>query len=138
MIFPIRTDSPLRSKPWMNWALIAVTTLTCAYEAFTDQFRDPTWINRLQLSGRVPELYTFATYAFVHVGWLHLLENMLALYIFGNNINDRLGHVGYLAFYLAGAICAGMGFVVSDANGLPVIGASGAVIAVRGPYLALY
>lgn len=138
MIFPIRTDSPLRSKPWMNWALIAVTMLTCAYEAFTDQFRDPTWVNRLQLSGRVPELFTFATYAFIHAGWLHLLENMLALYIFGNNINDRLGHVGYLAFYLAGAIFAGMGFVLTDSAGLPVIGASGAVMAVMGAYLALY
>lgn len=138
MIVPVRTDSPLRSRPWMNWGIIAVTILTCAYEAFTDQFREPTWINRLQLNPRVPELWTFATYAFIHAGWLHLLENVVALYIFGNNINDRLGNVGYLAFYLAGAIVAGMGFVLTDSHGLPVIGASGAVMAVMGAYLALY
>src|SRR4051812_37016027 len=110
MILPVRTDSPLRSRPWMNWGIIAATILTCAYEAFTDQFHEPTWINRLELNPRVPELWTFATYAFVHAGWLHLLENVIALYILGNNINDRLGNVGYLAFYLAGAIVGGIGF----------------------------
>src|SRR5207302_1936394 len=55
-----------------------------------------------------------------------------------NNIDDRLGHVGYLAFYLAGAIVGGIGFVAADTSGLPVIGASGAVMAVMGAYLALY
>src|SRR5437763_2357253 len=138
MIFPIRTDSPLRGRPWMNWALLGVTIGVGVLEASTDQFRAPTWVAHAELSSKVPSVPTFITYAFVHAGWLHLLENMLALYIFGNNINDRLGHVGYLAFYLAGAIVAGIGFVASDANGLPVIGASGAVMAVMGAYLALY
>src|SRR5690349_16414525 len=143
MIVPIRTDSPLRSRPWMNWALIAVTLIVGIAEAFTDQFRAPTWVGGehfpLELRSRVPALYMFVTYAFVHAGWLHLLANMLALYIFGNNVNDRLGHVGYLAFYLAGAIFAGVGFVITeDASGLPLIGASGAVMAVMGAYLALY
>src|SRR5437899_47954 len=98
MILPIRTDSPLRSKPWMNWGLLTVTLAMGLAESFTDQFRSPTWVPRyMELSSRVPTLYTFLTYAFVHAGWPHLLANMLALYIFGNNINDRLGHVGYLA-----------------------------------------
>ena len=138
MIFPIRTDSPLRSRPWMNWALVVLTLGVGTAEAFSDQFRSPTWINRLQLSGRVPTLLTFVTYAFIHAGWMHLLGNLLALYIFGNNVNDRLGHVGYLAFYLAGTIFAGVGYVAADSSGLPVIGASGAVMGIMGAYLALY
>ena len=138
MILPIRTDSPLRGRPWMNWAIVAFTLAVGIGEACTEQFRAPSWINYLQLSGRVPVLYTFVTYAFIHANWLHLFENLLALYIFGNNINDRLGHVGYLAFYLAGSVIAGIGFVMADASGLPVIGASGAVMAVMGAYLALY
>jgi membrane associated rhomboid family serine protease len=138
MILPIRTDSPLRGRPWMNWALLLVTLGLGAAEACTEQFRAPTWINHFQLSGRVPVLGTFFSYAFIHANWVHLLENLLALYIFGNNVNDRLGHVGYLAFYLAGAVFAGIGFVIADTSGLPVIGASGAVMAVMGAYLALY
>jgi membrane associated rhomboid family serine protease len=138
MIIPIRTDSPLRSKPWMNWAIIAFTLAVAIVEASTDQFRNPKWIDHFQLSGRVPQVGTFITYAFIHAGWFHVLENMLALFIFGNNINDRLGHAGYLAFYLAGAVFAGIGFVATDVNGIPVIGASGAVMAVMGAYLALY
>ena len=138
MIIPIRTDSPLRGRPWMNWALIAVIFGVGVAEAFTNQFRASTWVNHLQLSGRVPALWNFITHAFIHVGWLHLMSNLLALYVFGNNVNDRLGHLGYLAFYLAGAIFAGVGFVVTDSSGLHVLGASGAVMAVMGAYLALY
>ncbi len=138
MILPIRTDSPLRGKPWMNWALLGITLAVGFAQALTDQYRLPTWTNFLELSGRVPHLGNFITYAFVHTGWLHLFENLLALYIFGNNINDRLGHAGYLAFYLAGAIVAGIGFVLADSSGLPVLGASGAVMAVMGAYLALH
>lgn len=138
MIIPIRTDSPLRARPWMNWALIAVTFFIGVAEAYSNQFRSPTWVNHLQLSGRVPVLWTFITHAFIHVGWLHLMANLLALYVFGNNVNDRLGPLGYLAFYLSGAIFAGVGFVVTDSNGLQLFGASGAVMAVMGAYLALY
>ena len=122
----------------MNWALLAVMLGVGVAEAVSDQFRNPTWTNHFQLSGRVPALGTFLTYTFIHSGWIHLLENALALYIFGNNVNDRLGHVGYLAFFLAGAIFAGVGFAATDTSGLPVIGASGAVMAIMGGYLALY
>ena len=122
----------------MNWAILFVTLGVGIAEYFTDQFRLPTWIMRLQLNSRVPTLERFITYALVHNNWVHLLQNLLALYIFGNNINDRLGHVGYLAFYLAGAIVAGIGYALFDASGLPVRGASGAVMAVMGAYAALF
>ena len=84
----------------------------------------------LALNPQDPHLWQYLTYPFLHENWLHILGNMLFLYIFGNNINDRMGHLGYLAFYLAGGIVAGMGHAAFDQS--PVIGASGAVAAVTG------
>src|SRR5438067_8616551 len=137
-MIPLRTDSPLRATPWMNWALIAANVLVFVVERALDKMGYGYFSYRMHLNPADPHLWNFFSYAFLHADIIHLLSNMLFLYIFGNNINDRLGHVGYLAFYLAGAIIAGAGFVVADASGLPVVGASGAVMAVMGAYLALY
>ncbi len=100
------------------------------------QTRDPGLIFRWQLSDHGLRLWAFLTYAFLHVGWLHLIFNLVVLYILGNNINDRLGHLGYLGFYLGGAVFAGIGYIL--AGGQAVVGASGAVGAVMGAYLALF
>jgi len=79
------------------------------------------------------------TSIFLHGGWLHLLGNMLFLWIFGNNIEDRLGHLVYLGFYLAGGITASLAQVaIEPASTIPLIGASGAVAAVLGAYLVFY
>jgi hypothetical protein len=76
---------------------------------------------------------------FLHGGWWHLISNMLALYIFGDNVEDRLGHVCYLLFYLVGGIIAGLAHVVAYANSAtPTVGASGAIAAVLGAYLILF
>jgi membrane associated rhomboid family serine protease len=96
-------------------------------------------MDHFALSSRQPEVYQFFTYQFLHSGWLHIAGNMLFLYIFGNNVNDKMGHVGYLAFYLAGGIFAGAAFVLmSVPGGQPVVGASGAIAAVTGAYLVLF
>jgi rhomboid family protein len=76
---------------------------------------------------------------FLHASLLHLFGNMWFLWIFGNNVEDRLGHVGYLAFYLLGGIVAAFGQVLSTPNSLePTIGASGAIAGVMGAYLIFY
>jgi membrane associated rhomboid family serine protease len=76
---------------------------------------------------------------FLHAGWLHLLGNMLFLLVFGNNIEDRLGKVGYLAFYVACGYAAAYGFAATDPHSAaPLIGASGAIAGVLGAYLVLY
>jgi membrane associated rhomboid family serine protease len=138
MIIPLRTDSPLRRTPYMNCALIAanfvVFFIQIAHNGAapgSSSFVDP-----LILRPDDPRLWQYFTYAFLHANWLHIIGNMLFLYIFGNNINDRMGHVGYLAFYLAGAVFAGIGYVVVEHQG-GVLGASGAVAAVTGAYLVL-
>jgi len=80
--------------------------------------------------------WQFITYAFLHGGFWHIFFNMFFLYIFGNNVNDRLGHTGYLGLYLAGGVFAGIGHTILHVN--PVLGASGAVAAVTGAYLVLF
>lgn len=80
--------------------------------------------------------WQFITYAFLHGGFLHIFFNMFFLYIFGNNVNGRLGHIGYLGFYLAGGVFAGIGYTVLHSS--HVLGASGAVAAVTGAYLVLF
>ena len=130
-MIPIRTDSRLRSTPWTNWAIIAVNVLI-----FLVQHRMPSLTHRFELNPRNPSLWNFFTYSLVHANGPHIASNMLFLYIFGNNVNDKMGHWGYSAFYLAGGIFSGICYVMFENN--PVIGASGAVSAVTGAYLVLF
>jgi len=141
MIFPLRTDIPLRSRPWMNYALILANVIVSVWG-----WKYPTVAEQFELNARDPHLLNYFSYAFLHQAgavapWLsiHLLGNMLALFLFGNNVNDKVGHVGYLALFLAGAVFAGVGCVVLPTGPSPrVIGASGAVMAVVGAYLVLF
>jgi membrane associated rhomboid family serine protease len=87
------------------------------------------------LGGR-PELWQFVSYAFLHGDIWHILGNMYFLYLFGNNVNDKVGNIGYTCFYLSGAVFSGVGHVLT--GGGDVIGASGAVAAVTGAYLVLF
>jgi membrane associated rhomboid family serine protease len=133
MILPLRTDSPLRTTPYMNWALIAANVAM-----FVVHRVHPQLDVSLRLYSHDPWLPAFFTYALLHGDALHLAGNMLFLYIFGNNVNDKMGHVGYLAFYLAGAVVGGIGFLLTADAGASVVGASGAVAAVTGAYLVLF
>ena len=133
LILPIRTDSPLRSTPYANWLLIAANLLVFLAEAV-----DPRLQVRLALSPRFPEVYQFVTYQFLHAGLLHVAGNMLFLYIFGNNVNDKMGNLGYLAFYLAGGVVAGAAYAMTEQGPAPLVGASGSIAAVTGAYLVLF
>jgi membrane associated rhomboid family serine protease len=94
----------------------------------------------VQLSAKPGAVYaTLLTTMFLHGGWLHLVSNMWMLWIFGNNIEDRLGHVMYVCFYLVGGLIASLThWAVDPASTMPVIGASGAVAAVLGGYAVTY
>jgi len=79
------------------------------------------------------------TSMFIHAGWLHIIGNMLFLWVFGDNVEDALGHLRYLLFYLIGGIVAALAQMLTNSSSLvPVVGASGAIAAVLGAYLALY
>ncbi len=114
----------------MNWGLIAANVL-----AFLAQRTWPSLSDLYALDPREPQLLQYFTYQFLHGDVLHIAGNMLFLYIFGNNVNDRVGNLGYLGFYLAGGVAAGIGHVLSSSA--PVIGASGSVSAISGAYLVL-
>jgi membrane associated rhomboid family serine protease len=94
---------------------------------------------RLLTSPTPDQLATLVISMFLHGGWLHLLSNMLALYIFGDNIEDRLGHGSYLIFYLVCGLAAGLTHVLfNPTSPVPSIGASGAISGVMGAYFLLF
>ncbi|MCK4850100.1 MAG: rhomboid family intramembrane serine protease [Phycisphaerae bacterium] len=132
MLFPIRTNMPLRSSPVVNYLLLVANIAIFLTSLHKGRAVIP---NAYALQASYPQLHQFLTHAFLHANWQHLAGNMLFLYIFGNNINDRLGNVGYLAFYLAAAFFAGLGHVYMEQT--PAVGASGAIAAVTGLYLIL-
>jgi len=87
----------------------------------------------------MPPVLSVLTAMFLHGGWAHLLGNMLFLYVFGNNVEDRLGRLRFLAFYLGCGYAATYGFALADASSTtPLVGASGAIAGVLGAYLVLY
>jgi membrane associated rhomboid family serine protease len=96
------------------------------------------WAEPFMLYPENPVLWQFITYAFLHASWLHIFGNMFFLYLFGNNVNDRLGHFWYLVFYVGGAVFSGVGHMILRSDPLPVLGASGAVAAATGAYVVLY
>lgn len=150
LLFPIGTDRPQRRFPWMNVLLIAANiVMFFASQPFAQGFgAGPGPIpgvsprtglmagfDKYLLDPAAPQLYQFITYQFLHQGFSHILFNMLFLYVFGNNLNEKLGHVGYFAFYLTGGILAGCGHLLTSAS--PTLGASGAISAVTGLFLVL-
>lgn len=85
------------------------------------------------------ESFTLLSSQFLHGGWLHILGNLLYLWIFGNNVEDRLGRAGFLLFYLTGGVIAALAQVAIEPNSpIPTIGASGAIAAVLGAYLVWF
>jgi membrane associated rhomboid family serine protease len=140
---PFGTDRPQRSFPWMNIALIAANVLifTMSQSLHTppgggpaEMGLNPAW-GKFMLDGESPRLYQFITYQFLHQGLSHIAFNMLFLYVFGNNLNEKLGHLGYGLFYLSGGVLAGCGQVLISHN--QTLGASGAISAVCGLFLVL-
>lgn len=143
MLLPIRTSVEPRQTPYMNYALIAVNVAIFALSYSGGQTELRQWAVRYMLTPAYPAVWQFVTYAFLHGSFLHIFGNMYFLYMFGNNVNDRLGNLGYLIFYLAGAVFSAIGHIlIAPLHGLgiatPVLGASGAIAAVTGAYLVLY
>ena len=145
MILPIKTSIQPRRTPYANYALVIVNVVIflLSYFPHVEVYGGPTeylrnWATQFVLNPQPGQLYLwqFVSYAFLHASIMHIAGNMFFLYLFGNNVNDKLGNVGYLAFYLAGAVFSGVGHIFL--SGSAVLGASGAVAAVTGAYLVLF
>ncbi len=131
-MIPIGTDYRMRIKPWVNYGLLAANVLFY----FAGANGHNPLITHLFLQPGLPRLYQFFTSMFMHGNFEHLAGNMLFLWVFGNAVNDKLGHLPYLLFYLGGGLMAGFGYIVIS-GAAPVLGASGAICAVTGAYLVL-
>jgi len=143
LFLPIRTNIRPGRTPYINYALIALNVIIFFLEYHVDPitgrlaFRP--WVAHFALIPNKPQWWNFVSYAFLHADYWHIIFNMFFLYLFGNNVNDRLGHFGYLCFYLAGAVFSGAGHMALHFSSLvPTLGASGAVAAVTGAYLVLF
>jgi membrane associated rhomboid family serine protease len=149
-MIPVGDSTRRRITPYVNLAIIAASVLVFLYElslsAFeiNDFFRD--WgvvpaqlIDWWASPSGLGEPSTVVTAMFIHGGWLHLIGNMLFLWVFGDNVEDAMGHGRYLLFYLlAGAGAVALQVYVDPDSPIPMIGASGAIAGVLGAYLVLY
>ncbi len=154
-MIPLRDANPTRRMPVVTIALVGVCAIAFAWELGVlaqggDEalaaFIDDHGVVPAQLSAALgrgdllsgPVLDVF-TSMFLHAGWLHLLGNLLYLWIFGNNVEDRMGRPLFLVFYLLGGVVAVGGQTLIDPTSeVPMIGASGAISAALGAYLVLY
>ncbi|MBZ4690395.1 MAG: Rhomboid family protein [Cereibacter sp.] len=144
-MFPIRDHNPSGRTPYVTYALIAANVVVfLGYWLALPTEEALNWF--FFRFGLVPAAVTsgqgwagFLTSMFLHGGWMHLFGNMLFLYIFGDNLEDLMGHVGFLVFYLAAGLAAAAGQVLADPwSPLPMVGASGAIAGVMGGYLLLF
>jgi membrane associated rhomboid family serine protease len=142
MLFPIGDDnSSERTVPVVTYALIALNVLFFFVELSGGEPFIEKWsvVPRRLVHNPGGDLLTVFTSMFMHGGWLHLGGNMLYLWIFGDNVEDRFGHVKFLIFYLLCGIAATVAQVAVNANSnVPNLGASGAIAGVLAAYLVLF
>ena len=141
-MIPLRDINPTRSTPVVTYLLIALNVAIFAFEATLSPLQEKRFVLHYAL---VPALLghrhfaTLFTSMFLHGGFLHLLFNMWSLFIFGDNIEDRLGKLRYLLFYLVCGLGAALAqFLVDPGSRIPMIGASGAIAGVLAAYLRLF
>jgi len=145
-MIPLRDNIPSKTTPFITWSIIAANCYVFylqitaggppGFERFINQWALIPSHLFLHPSAQWPHLITAA---FVHGGWMHLIGNMVFLYIFGHSVEDRMGHLKYLIFYLLLSVIAnGSQALVSQTSKIPLIGASGAIAGVLGAYFFYY
>ena len=144
-MIPLKDDVRGTSFPFMNLTIIVVNTLVFLYEFFLpSDAQDAFLLNFAVIPARLispqyVDWYTVLTSQFLHGGWLHLGSNMLALFIFGDNVEDQVGHFKYLLFYLVCGVAASMLHVaVEPGSRIPALGASGAIAGVLAAYMVMF
>jgi membrane associated rhomboid family serine protease len=148
-VIPLKDENPTEIVPFVNYVFIAANVL--AFVALQGA-GDPQALRAsvetygavaCEITNNCPvqglRYRSIFTSMFMHGGWAHLLINMLFLWVFGNNIEDSMGHIRYIVFYFAcGVAAAGAQILTSPESQLPMVGASGAVSGVMGAYIVLY
>lgn len=140
-MIPIGDDNPRRLFPLINYVLILTNVVVFLVElnAGDDFVMTYSFIPSLFHANPLGYFLTIITSTFLHAGWLHLLGNMLFLWIFGDNVEDRLGHSTYLGFYLLCGVAATLAQYAASANAqILILGASGSIAGVMGAYIVLF
>ena len=150
-MIPLKDENPTRTTPYVVYAIIVLNFIVFLYNGtlrpngdnplagFELVPRALTMGAESGISTPIPAWMTIFTAMFMHANWLHIVGNMLYLWIFGNNIEDVLGHFRFLAFYLVAGVVATMAQVLTDpASTISMVGASGAIAGVLGAYLVLF
>jgi membrane associated rhomboid family serine protease len=155
-MFPLKDDQPRYSTPYVNGSLIAINLVIFLFQwlqsvndpqgadLFVRQYAEVPSHLAAFLAGShqysLPQVVVpFFTSMFLHGGWMHVLGNMWYLYIFGDNIEDYLGHIPYLVFYLlCGLIAMATQVAIYPHSNLPTVGASGAIAGILGAYFLVY
>jgi membrane associated rhomboid family serine protease len=138
-MFPISDVIPSRTTPVVTVALIVVNSLVFLHQVLLPPRALELFVAQYAL---IPAFFSWGavlTSMFLHGGWMHVIGNMLYLWIFGDNVEDQLGHVGFLLFYLAAGAVAALGQVaINPQSPVPMLGASGAIAGVMGAYFVVY
>ena len=145
-MIPVRDEIQTRETPVVNYLLIAVNALVFVWMALMPESALNTFVNKYAMvpshfadGVSLGDILTIFTSMFMHAGLAHIGGNMLYLWIFGDNVEDRLGHGRYLAFYLIGGVAADLTHLFTNwGSDLPTVGASGAIAAVLGAYIVFY
>jgi membrane associated rhomboid family serine protease len=144
IFFPLRDDNPVRTKPVVTYLLIAANVAAFLWQASLELAGARVTLEYGLVPARLladpaDQALTVLTSMFLHGGLMHLGSNLWFLHVFGDNIEDTLGRVRYLLFYLSCGIAAAAAQVLLDVDsGVPMVGASGAIAGVVGSYLVLY
>ena len=138
-MFPVSDVIPSRTVPFVTVGLIIANALVFLYQVSLGPVELRAFMSAWAV---VPAWFwwpSLLSSQFLHAGWMHIIWNMVYLWIFGDNVEDRLGHVRYLIFYLGAGAAAGLLQVLFNPfSGIPMVGASGAIACVMGAYFVLY
>jgi len=153
-MIPLHDDNPTERTPFVTIAFIVSCILVFLYQAAVPQQQGEIFVFQYgaipallfgeadlpaTMSIAIPAYATLITSMFLHGGWMHLLGNMLYLWVFGNNVEDVMGHARFLVFYLTCGVLAALSHAITDPSStIPMVGASGAISGVLGAYILLF
>ena len=144
-MIPLRDEIPTRQVPFVNYLLIAANIGVFVSMWLAGPYQDALVYQFAMIPASfakgidIGDVMDIFTSMFMHAGLAHIAGNMLYLWIFGDNVEDRLGHGKYLVFYLVGGVAASLTHLLTNPNSpIPTVGASGAIAAVLGAYLVLF
>jgi len=135
-MIPLRSSERVYSRPVVTGSLIAINVIIYFYQWTLSNYRFDLFISNWGLVSNDPHAISLFTSMFLHASWLHVLGNMLFLWVFGRNLEDLIGGSRFLVFYLVCGLVAGMVQVLANlSSSAPTVGASGAIAGVMGAYL---